>query len=144
MGRNMFDFLASHLSHNSIFQSRGRKPQWHVKYQLGCFLIRYSVRGCDTLQAARQVSLGHGTVFLYCSRVSKAIRKLGPSYISFPKPDHQLAIANDIEDKFGFPGCIGFVDGSIIRFTEEPSIDGHTYFSQKKCYSVSHAYATIF
>ena len=69
----MFDCLINLLSHDPSFQSRGVKPQRHVKYQLGCFLVRYGMRACDSLETTREPSLGHGTVFVYCKRVSESI-----------------------------------------------------------------------
>ena len=108
------------LSHDPIFQSRGRKPQRHIKYQLGCFLVQYGLRGCDSLDTAQKLSIGHGTVFLYCKQVSRALQKLGVRYIKFPNEGHQEVISNSIEEKSGFPRCIGSADGSLIQFTEQP------------------------
>ncbi|KAL1943466.1 hypothetical protein VTO73DRAFT_4541 [Trametes versicolor] len=48
------------LSTNPIFISSGRKPQHHVKYQLGTFLFRYGRLGTDSLEVAAKLGIGHG------------------------------------------------------------------------------------
>ncbi|KAG2368625.1 hypothetical protein BDR07DRAFT_1582019 [Suillus spraguei] len=72
VGRDTFDRLVAKLADNPIFTSTGTKPQRHVKYQLGCFLFRYGMRGSDSLQVAKELAIGHDSVFKYCRRVSKA------------------------------------------------------------------------
>ncbi|KAJ3738289.1 hypothetical protein EV360DRAFT_2904, partial [Lentinula raphanica] len=64
-----FDLIIDKISTHPVFQTTGRRPQQPLKYQLGAFLIRYGVLGSDTLGAALKLSIGHGTVFLYCRRV---------------------------------------------------------------------------
>lgn len=36
----------------------------------------------------------------------------------------------------GFPGCIGFGDGTYIRLVDKPWIDGWSYWCRKKFYAV--------
>ncbi|KAJ6525509.1 hypothetical protein DFH09DRAFT_1095561 [Mycena vulgaris] len=47
IGRDMFDYLVKELSSNIIFHSTGRRPQRHVKYQLGQAIVGmfYKTRG---------------------------------------------------------------------------------------------------
>ncbi|KAJ6491204.1 hypothetical protein C8R45DRAFT_1138284, partial [Mycena sanguinolenta] len=118
IGRDMFDRVVALISSNRIFQSNGRRPQRHVKYQLGCFLIRYGVMGSDTLGTAQKLSIGFGTVFLYCKRVRHAIRKLRDQFLGWPTPQRKLEIKTYIEDHSGFPRCLGAGDGSLINFDE--------------------------
>ncbi|PPQ80935.1 hypothetical protein CVT24_012866 [Panaeolus cyanescens] len=137
LGRDTFDELVARLNQDPIFHVPGRKPQRHVKYQLACFLIRYGLRGSDTLDVARKLSIGHGTVFIYCSRVSRALRRLGRQVLSFPSKERQDEIAVEIQAKTGLPGCIGSVDGSLIELTEEPIVNGHVYYTRKKFYGIN-------
>ena len=136
MGRNMFDRLVHLLAENPIFISSGKKPQRPVKYQLGAFLVRYGHRGSDTLDAAKRLALGHGTVEKYCHRVSKALRQLKTQYLSWPSEVQRLAIALAIENQSGFPKCVGSGDGSLIRFTEAPFEWGTTFMGRKKFFGV--------
>ncbi|EJF59916.1 hypothetical protein DICSQDRAFT_40900, partial [Dichomitus squalens LYAD-421 SS1] len=137
LSRDTFDRLVALLGCNPIFVSTGRRPQRHVKYQLGAFLFRYGRLGTDSLDVAQKLGVGHGTVVLYCKRVTRAIRELRSQYLQWPTKAQREAIASAIEDKSGFPKCVGSCDGSLIRFCEEPIVDGHVYVSQKKSYSTN-------
>ena len=117
--------------------STGWKPQCHVKYQLAAFLFRYGCLGTDSLNIAQKLGIGHGTVILYCRRVVHALRQLRSQYLRWPGEAHRTETADTIELKSGFPMCIGACDGSLIRFCEEPIVEGHVYVSWKKSYSVS-------
>ncbi|KAG0707246.1 hypothetical protein DFH29DRAFT_897858 [Suillus ampliporus] len=61
VSRDAFDRLVAKLADDPIFTSTGTKPQRHVKYQLGCFLFRYGMRGSDTLRVAKELAIGHGS-----------------------------------------------------------------------------------
>jgi hypothetical protein len=132
----MFDYLVQELAPNPIFQSTGRRPQRHIKFQLGCFLIRYGCIGSDTIGTAQKLSIGFGTVFLYCRRVTRAIRQLRPRFVGWPTSDRKEVIKQDIQDISGFSRCLGAGDASLIRFCEIPIEDGHLYQSRKKFWGV--------
>ncbi len=137
VGRDTFDRLVALLAQNPIFDSTGRKPQRHVKYQLAAFLFRYGRLGTDSLDVAQKLGIGHGTVVLYCKRVVRALRELRTQCLPWPGEARRTQTADTIELKSGFPMCVGTCDGSLIRFCEEPIVDGHVYVSRKKSYSVS-------
>ncbi|KAG9029037.1 hypothetical protein FS837_003668 [Tulasnella sp. UAMH 9824] len=139
MSRATFDRVVALLEKNDVFQSSGKRPQRPVKFQLACFLIRYGVRGAETLDPAQKVSLGHGTVFLYCRRVVYAIRCLRHSFVQWPNREKRQENAEAVEEKTGIPGVIGIVDGSLIPFARVPKIDAHLWFTRKKFAGVSQA-----
>lgn len=139
LGRETFDSVVAILSANPIFISSGRKPQRHVKYQLGAFLFRYGRLGTDSLEVAAKLGIGHGTVIKYCKRVSRALRQLRPQYLCWPNNSKKDAISSRIEARSGFPGCVSCCDGSLIRFCEEPEEHGDVFMSRKKYYAVSGA-----
>jgi hypothetical protein len=132
----MFDYLVNELSANPIFESKGDRPQRHVKYQVGAFLMRYGAQGSDTLGTAQKLSLGFGTVFLYCRRVTRALRELRPHFVGWPTPQRKDVIQKHIVDQSGFSKCLGSGDGSLVRFCEQPIEDGYMYLSRKKFYGV--------
>ena len=127
MGRKTFDRLVALLADDPIFESRGNKPQHHVKVQLAAFLLRYGNRGCDVFDIGRKLGIGEGTVYDYCRRVSKAVRKLRSKFLCWPDPIRKAEISNFIADAIGFWLCLGSGDGSLVRFTEEPMLDGDQY-----------------
>jgi hypothetical protein len=137
IGRDMFDWVVGLLARNPIFQPHRGRPQRHVKYQLGCFLIRYGAMGSDTLGTAQKLSIGFGTVFLYCNRGRRALRELRSSFIGWPSPERKLAIKTHIKDVSGFSRCLGAGDGSLINFDEIPKEDGPHYMSRKKRFGVN-------
>ncbi len=49
-----------------------------------------------------------------------------------PDEDRQEVIASAIEERSGFPGCIGLIDGSLINLEEKPLEYGHLYMSRKR------------
>lgn len=120
------------LAPNPIFISKGRKPQRHVKYQLACFLMRYGSRGSDVIGTAMKMSIGYGTVILYCRRVTRAIRQLRAKYIGWPTAERQECIEQRIEARSGFPRCLGSGDGSLLRWEERPQEDGEAFQGRKK------------
>jgi hypothetical protein len=132
----MFDRLVHILAPNPIFHSP-RKQQRHVKFQLAAFLVRYGQQGSDTLDVAAKLSIGHGTVYNYCKRVSRAIRELGPQYLQWGNQDRKAVVSTAIEAQSGFPKCLGSGDGSQIRIGEEPTVDGEQFRCRKKFISVS-------
>jgi len=116
-----------------MFQSNGPgHPQCPVHIQLACFLTRYGARGCDTLQVAQTLSLGHGTVFLYCRWVARAFRKWGLKQIVWPDIARKAVISDCFEAHSGFPKCLGACDGSLICLTEAPFGSQGTYHCHKK------------
>lgn len=132
MGRPMFEKLVMKLEENPIFVSQGRKPQRPVRYQLATFLIRYGTRGSDAMNAAKKMGIGLGSVWLYCRRVTRALRELGVKAISWGDENRHNTTAAIIEELSGLPDCIGIIDGSLIRLTEIPGEWGTVYFCRKK------------
>ncbi|KAI0037464.1 hypothetical protein FA95DRAFT_1619051 [Auriscalpium vulgare] len=132
MGRTTFDKVVHVLESNPIFQSTGRKPQRPVRHQLGCFLMRYGRRGSDTLDAAEKMGIGLGTVFLYCRRVTRALREIGLLVVSWGDAARRQATADAVFAKSGLPDCIGMLDGSLIRLTEAPANSGALFYCRKK------------
>lgn len=115
----------------------GRKPQRHVKYQLGAILVRYALRGSDTLWTAQTLGIGFGSVFNYCRRVSRAIQELRDHFLGWPSPPHKEVIATAVCAKTGFWKCIGSMDGLLVRFVQPPSVDGYAFVTRKKFTGVS-------
>ncbi|KAK2464094.1 hypothetical protein APHAL10511_003881 [Amanita phalloides] len=119
IGCQTFDHLVQLLEVNPLFHSTGRKPQCPVHYQLACFLIRYGFQGSDSLQPAYDLGMG-------------ALRQLGPTTISWGDKDRQKVVSDYILEHFGFPDCLGALDGTLIQLTSAPKDNGRTYYCRKK------------
>lgn len=132
MSQETFDAVVALLEKNPVFQSSGKRPQRPVKFQLACYLIRYGSRGADSMEAAQKLSLGHGTVFLYCRRVIYALRCLRLRFVRWPDAQRRAEISDSVKELTGIPGVIGIVDGSLIPFARVPKEEPHLWFTRKK------------
>lgn len=132
VSRVTFDRLVCLLEQDPIFYSTGKKPQRPVRYQLACFLMRYGTRGADSLQVAHKLGIGFGSVFTYCHRVVRALRTIGLQVVSWGDDERRKVVSDYIFDHYGFPQCLGILDGSLIRLTQMPEKAGFTFICRKK------------
>lgn len=139
MSKATFQAIAGRLATNPIFQSRGNRPQRPVIYQFGVFLLRYGLRGSPALEPAMKTGIGEGTVFLYCNRVTRALRELGLTCVGWPDEERKRVIKQAFEDRLGLYGVIGVVDGSLIEMTREPTVGAKAYYCRKNFPAVSDA-----
>ena len=75
--------------------------------------------------------VGYGTINLYTSRVVKVIYELRFCLASWPTQEERQELSQVMQNE-GFPGCIGFVDGTTIPLSQKPPVDGNHYFDRKK------------
>jgi len=92
--------------------------------------------GTKGIQTAGVLSLAEGTVYMYMERVSHAIRNIRTEHLYWPGPTCRAYLKASMAS-YGFPGCIGIIDGSLIRLAEKPLKDGWSYYCRKKFYAVS-------
>ncbi|KNZ48362.1 uncharacterized protein VP01_571g3 [Puccinia sorghi] len=78
------------------------------------FYIPYSTTNLQILNEILNnlFKFGYGTINLYTTQ--------------------ELVKFSQVIQEGGFPGCIGFLDGTIIPLIQKPSIDGNHYFDCKK------------
>lgn len=98
--------------------------------------MRYGTLGADALSVAHKMGIGFGAVFLYCKRVTRAFRELGLQVLRWGDNERH----NESKAHFGqngFNGCIGVVDGSLIRLGSMPRLQGLVYLCRKKYPAVS-------
>ncbi|KAL3681863.1 hypothetical protein R1sor_024819 [Riccia sorocarpa] len=70
------------------------------------------------------------------NRVMTAIESAMGHEIAWP--DHQERVVNSAHFAgLGFPGCIGLVDGTLVKLSQRPRNDGETYFDRKSNYSMN-------
>lgn len=135
IGRQTFDTFVEILQRNPLFKSRGRKPQHHVRWQLGCFLIRYGQLGSPVHDTMLKMGIGYGTVLLYCRRVTRAFRELRGLFATWLNEEELQESIDAIFAKIGFPNCPGSGDGSLIQ-SVQPSWMGPAYLSRKGFFAV--------
>jgi hypothetical protein len=71
-----------------------------------------------------------GTIINSCDRCTTAILSMLESeVISWPDVDERREISSRIKSKYGFPNCIGFLDGTLF-----PLAHGEVYHTRKGFY----------
>jgi hypothetical protein len=133
MSRDTFRHLLHLIEDDPIFVSTSRKPQRPVAYQLAAFL--YHAGAEDPLKAASIVCIAEGTIYGYSKRVCRAICNIRDHHLAWPGPLRRQFLNEKISD-WGFPGCIGIGDGTLIRLVSKPHINGAAYWCRKKFYAV--------
>ncbi|KIJ43361.1 hypothetical protein M422DRAFT_253243 [Sphaerobolus stellatus SS14] len=120
------------IKDDPVFISRGRRPQRPVKYQRIAFLVRFG--GVPGLKAAGVVVKSEGTVALYSNRVCQALRNIRKQHVFWPGKERRAFLKKEMAE-YGFPGCLGMVDGSLIRLRERPLKSPWSFFCRKKFYA---------
>lgn len=133
MSRESFFYLLSLIEDDPIFVSSATKRQRSPKHQLAAFLCRAGAE--DGLKAASVTCIAEGTLYGYCYRVSKALRNIRDAHLAWPGPERREYLKEEMT-AWGFPGCIGIGDGTLIRLTSKPRANGWVYWCRKKFYAV--------
>ena len=81
--------------------------------------------------------LPEGTIELYTRRCLVAILTIEKDVVTWPDCNERAHIVRRIRQESGFPDCVGLVDGTLIVFSQKPTLDGADYYSQKGCYGMS-------
>lgn len=97
--------------------------------------MRFGMLGADSLRTAMMMGIGHGTVFLYCRRVTRALRELGESQGLVQWGNRRVTEAW-VRERTGLKGCIGMLDGTLIQLTTAPQGSFSIFFCRKKFFAV--------
>lgn len=134
MDRESFWYLHKLIKDDPVFRSTGRKPQRPSWHQLAAFLIRY---GEDpAIKSAKISGVSEGSIYNYADRVTQALRNIRADHLSWPGKERRAFLKHEMAD-YGFPGCIGIVDGTLIPLRSKPPKNGEVYWCRKKFYGVS-------
>ncbi|KAL6572926.1 hypothetical protein OROHE_002402 [Orobanche hederae] len=121
-----------------VFHNRSRCPQTDVTWQVCIALWRlgHNGNGAATAMQSMLFGFGVGTTVLFTRRVVTALLQVGSEYILWPTEERRIEIGQVMEAE-GFPGCVGFVDGTTIPLSEKPAINGECYWDRKHRYSIN-------
>ncbi|KAL3676499.1 hypothetical protein R1sor_026447 [Riccia sorocarpa] len=72
----------------------------------------------------------------YTNRVMTALESAMGHEITWPNRQKR-AVNSAHFPELGFPGCIGLVDGTLVKLSQRPRDDGETYFDRKSNYSMN-------
>ena len=135
MTKESFDKLLSLIDDHPVFSNNSSCPQKPPKYQFQVTLYHYGGGATGSrMRTAIQFGIGEGTVHLYVRRVTEAILALQREYIRWPEPNspEYAEIVGRHQLEYGFPNCLGFVDGTLVPVYRKPIAQGERYlYSQK-------------
>ena len=131
MSRESFNKLCNMLRPFIVKQRTNMRAPVSVEKQVAVFLY-YTADEGRYRKVANAFGISKATVSTIIRRVAQAITfHLGPKYIKLPKTEEEVRTAESrFYAKFGFPQCIGAIDGSHI-FTKRPSNSPTDYLNRK-------------
>ncbi|EHS64701.1 uncharacterized protein PGTG_22337 [Puccinia graminis f. sp. tritici CRL 75-36-700-3] len=136
--KEAFLWLLDQISLHPVFHSQSHRPQLPIPHQLALTLERLGSNGngASVGRFSRNLTVGRGTVIKVSRRVIEAINSLSSKHVVWPDRYRRAEISEVMKDE-GFPGCVGFVDGTTIPLHQRPGLDGEVYWDRKKKYSVN-------
>lgn len=139
MTKQSFMYVHDLIAAHPVFQNNSRYSQVCIQKQLAVALFRFGHSGNSVSvgKTARKFGISEGSVELYTRRVIEALISLEPETVSWPNAEDRKATAARILENSGFPNCVGFVDGTLIKLATKPVKNGEDYFDRKRNYSFS-------
>ena len=137
MSRESFNKLCNMLRPFIVKQRTNMRATVSVEKQVAVFLY-YTADEGRYRKVANAFGISKATVSTIIRRVAQAITfHLGPKYIKLPKTEEEVrTAASRFYAKFGFPQCIGAIDGTHI-FIKRPSNSPTDYLNRKNRYSLN-------
>lgn len=125
------------IKDDPVFWNNSTCAQVQPIYQLAVALSRFGVNGAAAglLKWRALFGIGFGTVGLFTKRVITALLKLKNKYLVWPNAERRKEISAVMTEE-GFPGCVGFIDGTTIPLSQKPARDGQVYYDRKKRYQL--------
>lgn len=90
------------------------------------------------LKSSTVMAIAEGSVYGFSKRVCRAFRNIRDEHVAWPTLEQKQGLKLEMSE-WGFPGCIGIADGTLIRLSEKPLTEGESYWCRKKFYAVSKA-----
>jgi hypothetical protein len=80
--------------------------------------------------------LGMGSIYNYSEKLISTLLQLKERLLCWPCLEERQLISERNERRFGFPGCIGIIDGTLFPLNSKPTVCGEDYFTRKGHYAV--------
>ena len=90
----------------------------------------------SAVKLALLFGIGYGTVLNYIRLAMKAILRLKAETVFWPGEEERIHISTRILSDYGFPNCVGIVDGTLFPLEFKPRLNGEDYFTRKGGYAV--------
>ena len=136
-----FAYLVSRLESSAVdfFHPPSGRSQLSVRLQLAIALFRFGHYSnvASVLLVAQRFGFSPGTVINATRRVMSDILRWEAEVMRWPTAIERQACARESEERYGFKGCVGAVDGTNIQFANAPSFDPWCFLERHKRYSVN-------
>ncbi|EGZ15972.1 hypothetical protein PHYSODRAFT_316091 [Phytophthora sojae] len=123
--------VESTIKDHRVFQNNSDHPQVPIWLRLAVTLDRLG-----TTANGSSLGLGTGTLDVFTARITIALIDMSDEYIKWPSPDERSQTARRMRRE-GFPGCVGFIDGTTFPFVQKPGVDGQCFCNRKHRYSLN-------
>ena len=103
-----------------------------------CVTLRFLATGDSQTTISRSYRISQSTIGRVIPETSKAIWDvlLENGYLDVPKNENEwLEIANEFEERWNFPHCVGALDGKHVVM-QAPNNSGSLFFNYKKTFSI--------
>ncbi|MGH7954338.1 MAG: hypothetical protein ACREOZ_00080, partial [Gloeomargaritales cyanobacterium] len=122
---------------DDVFKEDGTKKKGPVELHLLVLLKYLGSSGNDNTARKNGLlfGMGEGAMFDYLNRTLTAFLRLREQVMPWPNAEERLKISNRFDVTYGFPGCVGIVDGSLLPLDRKPTLDGSSYYTRKGSYS---------
>jgi hypothetical protein len=133
--RQGFLAVLEQIETHPVFTNSSTCSQTAPAWQLAVALCRLGSNGTGASVGKMQAifGIGMGTVGLFTNRVITALLAVKRRWVAWPDAERRSEIGRVMKQE-GFPGCVGFIDGTTIPLSQKPKIDGEVYFDRKKRY----------
>ena len=136
--RASFFNLLDMIKDDPIFNKKKYKKARPSSHQLLVFLYRIGREGVAASLSALSAffKLGKGTLRTYILNVLKAIIKHKQDVIYWPSAEERKELSDRLT-AYGFPNCVGIIDGTLIVLDRRPATDFESYYSRKSNYAIN-------
>jgi hypothetical protein len=138
MSKATFLFVVHEIEDHPIFQNDSYCKQAPVWQQLAVAVDRLGNYGNDASRGRtmHHWGIGKGTCDLYLARVLLALKSIAPKYIRWSSEQERAKMSKRMAGE-GFPGCVGFLDGTTIPLSQKPGEDDSCFFDRRHRYSIN-------
>jgi hypothetical protein len=136
MSRQMFMELHDRLYGNEDDWSRGKGSS---ELHLLTFLKYFGANGNEATASkmGKMFGISKGCFRNYVDRVTEKILLHKETTLFWPGEEERKEISGQIQNKFLFQNCVGFIDGTLVPFERKPSIHGEDYYCRKGFYALN-------
>lgn len=137
MNFQSFSHLLELIQSHQVFNGKHSELQTPIAHQLLIVLYRLGCSGEGGTVKKISFLFGlsdGGALDKITKRILTAILCLKEKFLFWPDAAERRRIVKSMENKL--PNCIGYIDGSEIKFAERPPVDHESYFSRKKQFSM--------